>query len=334
MSRKTLAREVIVDIVRVAGELGRVPTQEEYLLNGGVFSEDTLELAFSKWDMGIRAAGLTPSRVEKQEPEEKREPRILLFDLETSGILVRIFRLGEQVVGLPQIVEDSYLLGFAAKFLGDPKVFYMDQSKAEVLSDTKAMLRVLRNLLLEADVVITQNGKNFDEKVANAVFILNGLDPVPKYAHMDTLQMSRGRFKFTSHKLEYMAKALDVPCKKLMNRKFIGMELWNQCHARNPEAWAEMKEYCVGDVLALDGVFEKLRPWGVGGVNLNAFYSDNVFRCQCSSSEFHRRGYAYTSAGKFQRFQCKSCAAWHTAKGAENNLMSGAKKSSMKTPKA
>jgi|GEM_PF-1223863 len=333
MSRKALAKAIINDICRMALEMGRVPDKNEYLLGNSAFSEDTVSLAFGSYETGVRAAGLKPNQSTKPEKEEKREPKILLFDLETSGILARVFGIHEQRIGINQIVQDWTILSFAAKFLNDPKIIYVDTSKQENIGDDRQLLSVLRELLVDADVVVTQNGRSFDEKVANARLVQMGFPAIPKLKHLDTLQLSRGRFKFTSHKLEYMAKILDVPCKKLMNRKFIGMELWNECMAKNPEAWAEMKEYNCADVMALEGVYLRLRPWATG-VDLNPYYSDNTYRCQCGSTSFLRRGFSITNTGKFQRFQCKECDAWHSARGADNNYMSGKKKASLKTPKA
>lgn len=334
MSRKTLASQIIGDVIRVAKELGHVPSKHEYLAGIGAFPEDTIDLAFGSWETGLRAAGLKP-RGGKFEKIENRKPKILLFDLETSGILVRVFGLfGNDRIGVNQIVQGTSMLSFAAKYLGEDKIYYYDTSKQKDIYDDLRILKSLHKLLLEADVVISQNGKGFDEKVAAGRFILKGLPPIPKLVHMDTLIMSK-RFKFDSHKLEYMAKILDVPHKKLMNRKFIGMEMWNECHNRNPEAWAEMREYNIADVLALEGVYSKLMPWGVGAVDLNVYHGDNVYRCQCGGSDFEKRGFARTKTGKFQKFKCKNplCGAWHQAKGVENNFMSGAKKASLKTPK-
>lgn len=333
MGKKQLAKLVRDDIARVAIELGYTPSRTQYLENGGRYPDDILTIAMGSYETACRAAGLdSPGKEER--PVEKREPRILLFDLETSGILARVFGTRDQNIGLNQIVEDCHLLSFAAKYLGDPKIFYMDQRNEPVLKDDTKMLKVLSNLLLNTDVVITQNGKSFDEKVLNARITLMGLPAIPKYAHMDTLRMSRGRMKFTSHKLEYMAKALNVECKKLMDRRFIGMDLWNACIANNPEAWAEMKAYNCADVLALEGVYLKLRPWGVP-VDLNAFYSDSVYRCQCGANDFERqKDLVPKGAGLFERFRCRACGAWHDAKGADNNYISGTKKASLRSPKA
>lgn len=333
MSRKTLASQIIADVVRVARQMGHTPSKHEYLAGVGSFSEDTIDLAFGSWETGLRAAGLTPQGNAKPVEIENREPKILLFDLETAPLRVFTFGLWDQNIGLNQIDQDWFLLSFAAKWLGNPAIYYADQSKAEDITDDTRLLKMLWHLLDEADVVVTQNGRSFDEKVANARFILKGFPPPSPFRHIDTKVLAKKRFRFTSNKLEYLSNALGVDCKKSQHKQFPGFELWSQCLKKNPEAWAEMRAYNSADVLALEGVYLKLRPWGVG-VDLNPFYGDIIYRCHCGSTDFKKNGFEYTKAGKFRRFVCKHCGAWHSAKGKDNNFMSGPKAASLKTPKA
>jgi hypothetical protein len=150
--------------------------------------------------------------------------------------------------------------------LGSPvsEVFYWDQSKEPNMRDDKKLLKRLWKLLDEADIVITQNGKSFDEKKANARFIINGLPPPKPFKHIDTKQLAKKRFCFTSNKLEYLAEALGVPFKKLKLKEFPGMELWTECLKRNKRAWAEMKLYNIADVLPLKASIRDLLlgVWG------------------------------------------------------------------------
>lgn len=322
---------MMADIVRVSRELGYVPNEEQYLAANSSFSKDTVDLAFSSFNMGLRAAGLKPSG-DPPEKVEKREPRILLFDLETAPLRVFTFGLFDQNIGLSQIDRDWFLLAFSAKWLGEPAIIYSDQSKEKDITDDTRLLGLLWNLLNEADVVVTQNGRSFDEKVANARFIIKGFPPLARFKHIDTKVLAKRRFRFTSNKLEYLAEALNVPVKKLKHKQFPGFDLWAEVMRGNQEAWKEMKAYCVADTLSLEGVYERLAPWGVG-VNLNAYHSDNTYRCQCGSIDFEKKDFERTATGKYMRLICKKCKAWHFQSGADNNYLSGAKKASMKTPK-
>ena len=118
---------------------------------------------------------------------------------------------------------------------------YRDQRNAKDILDDKAILKPLWKLLDEADIVITQNGKNFDSPKLNARFIMHGWAPPSPYKHLDTYQIVRQAAKFTSNKLEYLTEKLCTKYKKLEHAKYPGMVLWTECLAGNRAAWNEMR---------------------------------------------------------------------------------------------
>ena len=136
----------------------------------------------------------------------KNKPKILIYDIETAPILGYVWGLWQNNVGLNQIESDWYALSWSAKWLGSPEdeVMYMDQRHAKNIEDDSKMLKDIWKLLDEADIVITQNGKKFDQKKLNARFIMHGMKPPNSYRHIDTLQIAKRVFGFTSNKLEYM----------------------------------------------------------------------------------------------------------------------------------
>jgi hypothetical protein len=202
------------------------------------------------------------------------------------------------------------VLSWSAKWLDDPvdKVMYMDQRSAKDIEDDSQILRAIWKLLDEADVVITQNGKSFDEKKLNARFILHGFQPPSSYKHIDTKLIAKKRFAFSSNKLEYMTDKLCVKYKKLKHTKFPGHEMWRECLNGNVEAWKEMEIYNKHDVLALEELYKKLIPWD-NSINFNLYHDDNTNTCKCGSTTFARNGFYYTNVGKFQRYKCKTCGA-------------------------
>lgn len=233
--------------------------------------------------------------------------KVLLLDIETAPILGYVWGLWENNVALNQIAKDWHLLAWAAKWLNEEEIFYQDQRKAKKIEDDKKLLQGIWKLLDEADVIITQNGKRFDEKKLNARFILNGMQPPAPYKHIDTKQIASRRFAFTSNKLEYMSEKLDLKHKKLKHGKFPGFELWRECLAGNQEAWKEMEVYNKHDVLALEELYKKLIPWDK--FNSNTMRDGLNNQCMCGSTMFMKYGHVYTNAGKFQRYKCKGCGA-------------------------
>lgn len=235
------------------------------------------------------------------------KPKVLFFDIETAPILGYVWGLWENNVALNQIHKDWHLLSWSAKWQGESKVMYQDQRHAKRIDDDKELLRGLWKLLDEADVIVTQNGKAFDQPKVNARFIAHGFKPPSHAKHIDTLQLAKKNFAFTSNKLEYLTDKLCTKYKKLKTTKFPGFELWRQCLAGNPKAWNEMQRYNKRDVLALEELYEKLSPWDTTNV-LGQF--QDIPACSCGSTKFQKRGYHVTVTGKFQKYQCQACGAW------------------------
>lgn len=258
-------------------------------------------------------------------------PRILIYDIETAPILAHVWGLFDQQIGLGQVKTDRHMLSWAAKWYGEPasKVMYQDQSKAKRIEDDKALVKALGELLDEADIVITQNGKKFDNKIVNARLAIHGLPPPSPAKQIDTLALAKKHFAFTSNKLEYMSDKLNTKYKKLKHAKFSGFSLWNECLKGNKAAWAEMKKYNIHDVLATEELYEKLAPWGTG-VDFNVYSESLVNKCNCGGTKFKHNGHQYSAAGKFRRFKCLKCGANHQERGQANNLLSDDKRKSLK----
>lgn len=232
------------------------------------------------------------------------KPKTLIFDIETSPMLAYVWDKGEQMIGLNQIKTDWYVMAWGAKWLNDPvhKVIYYDQRKARNIENDKAILKPLWTLLNQADIVITQNGKNFDSPKINARFILHGMNPPSPYKHLDTYQIIRRVAKFTSNKLEYLTNKLCKKYKKLDHGKYPGMELWKQCLAKNKEAWEEMKRYNIHDVLATEELFNVIQQWTPQSM-------PNVHHA-CPSRYLQKRGRAVAGTQIYQRYQCQKCCEW------------------------
>lgn len=240
--------------------------------------------------------------------KKNQGPRVLILDIETAPIVAWVWDIWDQNVGLNQIKSDWHLLSFSAKWLWESEVIYADQRKAHKIEDDKTLLKQVWKLLDECDILLTQNGRNFDHKKLNARFVLNGMKPPSSYKHIDTLQIAKKHFGFTSNKLEYMSSKLCTKYKKLVRRKFAGFDLWKECLAGNKDAWKEMQKYNIYDILALEELYTKLIPWDTT-VNFNLYTDGNDIVCTCGSQDFRKRGFHYSPVGKFQRFHCNKCGA-------------------------
>jgi hypothetical protein len=243
-----------------------------------------------------------------------KQARILFLDIETAPILGNVWSIWQQNVGLNQIERDWYILSFGAKWLGEDRVLYFDQSKAKDIENDTDLLVRLWKLLDEADIVVAHNGKQFDTKKINARLILAGMSPPSPYKVVDTLLIAKAKFKFTSNRLEYLADKLNTKYKKLPHAKYPGFALWKAVMSGDKAAWAEMRAYNEHDVLSLEELYLKLRAWDSRHPNVDVYDDEHEGpACPvCGGTHLQKRGFYYTNSGKYQRYACMNpqCGAW------------------------
>jgi uncharacterized protein YprB with RNaseH-like and TPR domain len=252
-----------------------------------------------------------------------KKPKILYLDIETHYMEVAVWGLGEQRVGLDQILKDWELAAWSAVWGDDKKLMYQDRRKGR---SEKELLKGVHKLLNECDILATQNGVRFDSKKLNAKFAEHHMTPPSSYRHIDTYKIGKKYFGFTSHKLEYMCEKLGLKYKKSKHKEFPGLELWKECAKGNLAAWKVMEDYNKKDILALRALHKEIQPWD-GTINFNV-YSDGVTTaCYCGSTDFIKNGYCYGSTGKYQRYSCKQCGAESQSK---KNELSKEKRASLR----
>jgi hypothetical protein len=198
-------------------------------------------------------------------------------------------------------------MSFAAKWLDGKEVMY-EENRTE---NDKVIIEKLVYLLNEADIVIAHNGAQFDLPQIRARALVHGIKPPSPVKIVDTYKVAKKEFNFPSNSLEYLCDVLGCKIKKGGHKKFPGFELWLECLRKNEEAWAELKEYNIDDVLALQEVYLKMRPWMTDHPNVALYNDDEAVICpKCDSPDIQWRGYAYTQVGKYHRYQCNHCGGW------------------------
>lgn len=238
--------------------------------------------------------------------------KILLVDIETAPHVGYVWGLWQQNIGLAQLLESGYILCWSAKWLGGEELFFDSVQK----SKPKTMLKRIHKLLNEADAVIHYNGTRFDIPTLNKEFLLYRMAPPSAYRQIDLYQTAKSRFRFASNKLDYVAQALGVGKK----HKHQGFELWVKCMNDDPEAWKTMETYNKQDVVLLESVYEIFRPWIRNHPNLGLYRgSDDAVCPNCGSDSIVRRGYSFTTTGRYQRYCCSDCGHWSRSRTAAEN---------------
>lgn len=228
--------------------------------------------------------------------------KILFLDIETAPNLVTVWGLWNQNVAINQILDSGYVLCWSAKWYGEKDIMFGSTFNG----GTKHMLKRIHALLNEADVVVHFNGKKFDIPTLNKEFLVHGFTPPAPYKQVDLLTTARQQFKFPSNKLDYLTQALKIG-QKIRHK---GHELWLGCMNGDKKSWQEMEEYNIQDVVLLEKLYEKVRPWIRNHPNRGLYGNPNFCCPTCGSTSYQRRGYSYSNGRVYQRHRCKSCSSW------------------------
>ena len=239
---------------------------------------------------------------------ETNETRVLLYDVETSPNIAYIWNRYEQDA-LGEFIRERQIISIAWKWLGEKKVHVQALPSYKLYArfpeKNKELIVKLHKLFSEADVVVGHNVDEFDDRMANTDFIKNGLPPPPPHKTVDTLKFARHKFRFNSNKLDDLGAVLKLGRKV----KHPGFELWAKCLQGDKKAWALMMEYNKGDVVLLEKVYLKMRPWMKNHPVMTAL--DGIEACPvCRSKRVQARGWLLLGIGRRRRFQCMDCGKW------------------------
>lgn len=239
----------------------------------------------------------------------KSKIKRLFLDIETSYSVVATFSLWPKYISHDNILEDWHVICAAWKWEGSTKI----EGKLTYNNNDKTVVASLRKAIVEADEIVYHNGRKFDFKKLNTRVLLNNLDPMPKPRETDTLIQVRKHFSLSSNRLDFVGKALGVGGKLKTSP-----DLWMKALKKDKKAIDEMFKYNKQDVIVLENIFNKLKPYIEVGYNLNINQELGHNCPKCGSDNLQARGYDYTKTAKYRRFQCKVCASWSRAGTKEN----------------
>lgn len=202
------------------------------------------------------------------------------------------------------VEQDWFMICWSAKWSDSDQVLSGVLKPGEAKrQDDKRIVAGLADLIRKADIVVAHNGNAFDLKMLNTRLVHHGLDPVGQTQTIDTLQIARSTFRFTSNKLDYLAKFLGLPGKHKTT-----FRLWEDCYHGSKNALAEMVDYNRQDVIVLERVFQRLRPHAKTLPRLvdAVEYMQDVCP-SCGHAKFRKDGYYRTKANTYPRFRCSAC---------------------------
>jgi hypothetical protein len=242
---------------------------------------------------------------------KQKKLKTLIFDVETKPVLAWIWRTGKQYITHDQIKRDQKfdIICICWKWDGESKIHSLDWGIKK--QNSYDMIEKFSKVIETADVCIAHNADKFDIKQINTQRLLHGQGPIAWPTSEDTLKQIRKYFALPSYSLDYLSKLLTGAGKDRMEFRD-----WIDIVAdKKPKALKKMIKYCKRDVLLLQKSWDKIKAFCEPKASA-AITSGNLEGCpRCSSLDKTREGYKILRAGKYQRYQCKSCGfKWRDGK--------------------
>jgi len=235
-------------------------------------------------------------------PAPNATPAILLYDIETSQHQGKFWDVWKQNSAPCQITAYGRMICFAAKWLGRDEVLWMRGTK-----DDKGLCRALSALHDKADMVIAHNGRAFDDAYLRTRLAFHNMPPPMPYKLYDTCLKARKLLHVPHNSLDGLARYFNIGRKV----PHAGQDLWDGCMAGDAAAWALMEEYNIGDVLLMEEVYLRIRPYDKQPCNVGMMYEDDLARCPaCGAAALKTLAkVARTTVLQFDAYRCKACGA-------------------------
>lgn len=249
---------------------------------------------------------------------EIKRARILIYDIETAPNLAYVW--GKYQQDVVDFHTEWYIMSIAWKWFGEDKTYALalndfDSHEAGSTND-KQLVEKLHDLFNEADVIVAHNGNSFDIKKSNARFLMHNLDVPSFYKSIDTKLVAKKYFNFNSNKLNDLCSQFGLGEKVDTG----GFELWLGCLANDKKAWAKMKKYNKHDVVLLEKLYLKFRPWIDNHPAVNVIESNPEGCPKCGSTNMQSRGLRYTKTMSYRRYYCNDCRGWCSLRTAEKRV--------------
>lgn len=227
----------------------------------------------------------------------------LFYDLEVSPNIGFFWQPGHKIsIGYENIIQERAIICACYKWEGEKKVHFLTWDRKK--SDQK-LVKELVKVFDSATEVVGHNSDAFDTKWLRTRAIKWGARIAPNCVSLDTLKAARGKFKFNSNRLDYVASYLGV------GRKIkTDFGLWKDIVLKNcPVAMAKMVRYCKEDVRILEGVFEKMNPY----LPAKTHYGEDKRDCpECGGlTKISKTRKTAAGVTVIQR-QCHKCGKYHT----------------------
>lgn len=233
--------------------------------------------------------------------------KILIYDLEVSPTLAWTYGLWK--TNVIKVEQNPSIMSISWRWYGEEVTHHESLASIPRKRGTNAnlaLVKLIRELFDEADILVAHNANRFDNKVAVASFLRYNLSPPSPYKTVDTLSVARSVARFNSNSLNSLGEILGLGKKTEITHS----DLWYKCLAGDKEAWEKMRIYNNQDVDLLYAIYERLRPYIKNHPNLGDIAQIDGVCPKCQSDKLQKRGFNTRRNGTVQRYQCMNCGGW------------------------
>lgn len=244
--------------------------------------------------------------------------RFLFWDIETAPQEGFYWRGNQDYIPHINQEQPTTILMFSWKYSDEDKIHNIKVSPKAIRDDYKVVKKANKLLNHAADngvIVVHQNGNSFDYKHVRARNTIHRLPPIPKikkdFLVVDTLLAAR-KAGYDYKRLDYLDKILHGPDAGKVETT--GQLLWNDICSRHSslalrrESLQIMREYCDGDIICLERVFNTLNDQGEIDLPNRLLHNGQVDGCpSCGSKCYVKRGIRYTATRAYQSYKCNDC---------------------------
>ncbi|RYG50101.1 MAG: hypothetical protein EOO01_11500 [Chitinophagaceae bacterium] len=229
------------------------------------------------------------------------ERKRLFFDIETSPNIGFFWSAGYKLqIGYENIITERAIICICFKWEGEKKVhaLHWDVRKQ---CDKRILIKFIR-IASEADEIIGHNGDRYDLPWLRTRCLLHGIEMFPDYTSVDTLKISKSRFRFNSNRLDYIGQYLGLGGKIKTEYSLWKNIVLNKCL----KSLDKMIQYCQRDVRLLEKVYQRLAKYAPHKVHYGVLAGHARTTCpECGNSHVRSHQIRVTAAGyKRIRLQC------------------------------
>lgn len=165
--------------------------------------------------------------------------------------------------------------------------------------------RTMWQVIDEADVVVTYNGRRADLKWLRQDWAQADLPATTPYRDVDLFLVARREFAFESKSLAHLCQRLGLPGK---HGRYNADEARAAAAGDGPER-RRLVRYNKQDSRITESVFDRLRPY-VRGINFGLYREDEARCCpSCGHDILEPAGFATTAVTRFPTFRCAACGS-------------------------